>query len=414
MEKFLKTGKTCKLNEVSRKNNIKNIDNPLAEANSGKNVQITRRNIFELIAGVGLSSVMLQGCTGKDFRQNFDFDEVEAFPPNERGRQYGNAPRLDIKTAKNFLESQDTNIFPIKLTKLFEVVEDPISPLLQPKDEDILTNVINNFLDQPVSQKKLVSLKTGINYLYLKFQLDQTKYELTLIGDQIQINISEKPAIVIRVNDISASRFIQGDKSGQRRMDCLYLADNQTIKSNDQLLRAELNGEEMEIFDSESLLKFLKKNKNVSLYNLDANLFLNNIIKNLDLPTWIMIMKQLPIGSIDVYVKFYSNFVHYEKLDKNWKDEYRDPIQILKSGWGDCDDYVMLNALWAKLNGYRGRVVLVQNIDLDKKHVFIEINNGQHNHIIDIAQVNKDITLDQYLNKLSKSYELIDADYSSF
>jgi hypothetical protein len=61
---------------------------------------------------------------------------------------------------------------------------------------------------------------------------------------------------------------------------------------------------------------------------------------------------------------FVISAMAFEFFDKGMKDEYRHPLDSLKSGWGDCDDFVVLAGFWAKLNGHKVKYVFLPN------HVF--------------------------------------------
>lgn len=86
------------------------------------------------------------------------------------------------------------------------------------------------------------------------------------------------------------------------------------------------------------------------------------------------IMKRLPPNSLAFSDLMKANF-SYAKNDDGMDDEYRHPIETIRSGWGDCDDYAVLNGTWAYMRGYN--VFVVHQPD----HVFIVYSDGEGNAV---------------------------------
>lgn len=54
----------------------------------------------------------------------------------------------------------------------------------------------------------------------------------------------------------------------------------------------------------------------------------------------------------------------FEGKDRSHQDEFRNPIDAIQSGWGDCDDHTVINYFWSHLNGYHPEV-----FDIGKDHL---------------------------------------------
>lgn len=83
--------------------------------------------------------------------------------------------------------------------------------------------------------------------------------------------------------------------------------------------------------------------------------------------------------------------------DETEEDEYRHPIDTLSTGWGDCDDYAILAALWAKMHQYPYYYIVILE---PKKHVVtvIKKENGE-TIIFDNGNLHKEVTPEKYVKE---------------
>ncbi len=392
------------------------------ETPSEKAINATRRSILQSIVSVGLASVFLQGCERgpeeSEFRQNFDIDTVLALPENERGREYIGAPKLDLDDARNFLESVDESFFPIKLSKIVKVVEVQNQPAFS-VDVAIVKSVVEDFLAKQKADSKLIELRATQSFLYLELQIGEKVYQLSMpVSNQISVESTGAESRSLMLNEFRAARFSSHPNKTpaggvDAMVESIYFGDKQSLRNVNDNLHSEFKDNAIDAFDLASLSELMKWNQNPLLYGVKESLFPRKLLEGIDLATWIDLIKQLPKDSPEAYVAFYSNFVKYSKLDREKADEYRHPIDSLKSGWGDCDDFVMLNALWGKLNGYKGKVVSVFSKKYSRYHVLIEINNGRDCYVMDVDQVIVNKTAEQYVAERS-DYDMIDSEFDTF
>ena len=69
----------------------------------------------------------------------------------------------------------------------------------------------------------------------------------------------------------------------------------------------------------------------------------------------VQMIKTLPSNDPLYFACMIKKLVAYQK-DSNMSQEFKAPMQSINDGWGDCDDYTMLNGYWGKLNGFQGTI----------------------------------------------------------
>jgi hypothetical protein len=129
----------------------------------------------------------------------------------------------------------------------------------------------------------------------------------------------------------------------------------------------------IEISSAESFLKFLSTCKSKQIFNeftsmQNCNSNLCEIIKRGDfkdmkgIEQLIDIFRNMP-KEPSALAAFFKFSVNYAQNDKTLDDEYRHPVAMVSSGWGDCDDYVMINYLWAHLHNYVPQLVYISKTE---------------------------------------------------
>lgn len=84
-----------------------------------------------------------------------------------------------------------------------------------------------------------------------------------------------------------------------------------------------------------------------------------------------------------IFCQFLGKIIGFALKDHGSKDQFRHPINTLSSGWGDCDDYVVLHYFWAYLQNYNPYIA-----DLDAKesgklgHVFTWFENEENRIVV--------------------------------
>lgn len=77
----------------------------------------------------------------------------------------------------------------------------------------------------------------------------------------------------------------------------------------------------------------------------------SDFLKPGDLGDLEKIISVLPSNDPLYFLTMIRKLVTYQK-DASLSQEYKAPMQTINDGWGDCDDYAMLNGYWGKLNGF--------------------------------------------------------------
>jgi len=143
------------------------------------------------------------------------------------------------------------------------------------------------------------------------------------------------------------------------------------------------------------LIEFLDKNNSAQTLKLVLrNINVNDIESVEQLRE---IAKRLPPNS-NAFRDFVKGSISYAANDDGSSDEYRSPIDTLKSGWGDCDDYAVLNAFWAYMRGYTTRVIKIKSSADDKDaHVFVVYTDGKTGNAfaMDVDQVHPIASADE-------------------
>ena len=161
------------------------------------------------------------------------------------------------------------------------------------------------------------------------------------------------------------------------------------------------------VHDTPSFIRFLKAGKS----NAAIDIFLNSPdgldpLKHFaesmtDIGDLIEIFRLLPRNR-DVYRSFINAVLGYHTRDKTQEDEYRHPIDTLRSGWADCDDYVVIHALWAHLHKYKPNLVQLEKSG-SPYHVLVWYADENGGVVImdngNVRALDPDETLESHLKK---------------
>ena len=135
--------------------------------------------------------------------------------------------------------------------------------------------------------------------------------------------------------------------------------------------------------------------------------FIKGDFSNVNMDQLLEIFRLLPRDP-HVFAGFMRFTIGYSKSDQSMDDEFRHPINTLRSGWGDCDDYTEISYFWAYLNRYKPYLVGIKNGD--DRHVFIwyQDEHGLVNIINNSSCVimQKGQTLNDYLAQDYRGWEL--------
>jgi len=369
---------------------------PLTDPAIGTSITHTRENIFRKLAKIGVfvlatnATANLPGCTMKiPYDQNFDINsygelfETTRLPtpePIQKDQiEYVFDQYLsDIgfsKTFKDFLEIDE---------------EGEIHSLESSND-----NIYFEYTDQ--ENRKLRAFfylkDKKINIQDLETGTFITDAEYTTTQGQFAIRSKESnPSstefpITQRENIVNSNGFIFNGTNENGESHASYYDINSPIGS--------------EVKDTESLLNMLKQNEGYDYPFKSTKLNLSDIQTTDQLAQIYYYFTDKPESLKD----FILSVIEFEYNDKTTKDEYRSPIDSLKSGWGDCDDFVVLAGLWGKMNGYKTQYIKIP------QHVFtfIETQEGKK-YIFDSESLVYFYEIDSFESYMQEHYP--DEDYT--
>ena len=338
----------------------------------------TRENIFRKLAKIGIfvlatnTAANLPGCTLKvPYDQNFDINLYGELFETTR-----------LPTPEPIQKEQIEYIFDQYLSDIgFPML---FNDFLEIDEEDII-KLKNLNMEIQNSELKPITLSNGDFYfeytdhenrkLRIGFHLKDKKIDIqdletgTFIADaeytttQGQFAIRSKESnpsstefpITQRENIVNSNGFIFNGTNENGESHASYYDINSPIGS--------------EVKDTESLLNMLKQNEGYDYPFKSTKLNLSDIQTTDQLAQIYYYFTDKPESLKD----FILSVIEFEYNDKTTKDEYRSPIDSLKSGWGDCDDFVVLTGLWGKMNGHKVQYIKIPH------HVFtfIETQDGK-------------------------------------
>ncbi len=131
-----------------------------------------------------------------------------------------------------------------------------------------------------------------------------------------------------------------------------------------------IGGKELEIRTKEEFWNYISNSKESSIILFLINNAPISFLKPIDEADLVEMIRCLPSNDPTFFEKLVDRLVVGKMGDINLSYEYKAPMTTLADGWGDCDDYTMLNGFWGKLNGF-----LVQF------HIWNYSKNGDGNHV---------------------------------
>ena len=378
--------------------------------------KIGRSSLIKGLAGAGLLGILNSHCSaddqnGANIPNNFlDLRKINPLPTDERGRTYEECPPLTLEHAAKFFEEMK-QFFPLDIAKLINIFQHTSGEIrfgrkfstieLKAEVERQLSTTSDNY--------QIISCHSGDNYLTLQFTIGGIAYTLVQKNTytlQLSINNNEK-----NVNLFSNALALRSASMEKDRYDLELLQTGMgttAINTGDGNLHVDTDTDSFDVFNTESLLNLMRKNKDKSLFSLDHRIFPESTCEDISsIDQVIEMIKQLPHDDAKSFIGLYSDFFKYAARDSKPEDTYKNPIETLKSHWGDCDDFSQINGLWAKLNGYR-----VEFIYLDPKptaeektgHVLVYCQKSGKTLILDNDVLTLDMALDQYLERYKDLY----------
>lgn len=328
---------------------------------------------------------------GVQLRQNFDDREYAPFKAGERGERVENKGYVDsdIPLALGQIIDEDLN-YPIPVAELFrfgftEKGYIGIKPVYSGDKE------IKDFLESKgFAPTRVYSAPLAHSTKRLAVYGGANKEFRIVYSDQVlNITASGKDG-----NPRTIEMQLVNEGDGVKVKEAFFGENEESLEkvkfispegeigtfdtSGGYTYRRTREAKPMEIDSAESLQRFLSETKSSKM----VSEFFDNQpeqkmastgarMKDLrDVPHLIDIFRKMPKdpNALAGLLKF---GIHYEVNDKSKKDEFRHPLETLKSGWGDCDDYVMVNQLWSHLNGYSPNLVFILDKGGTDGHVFI-------------------------------------------
>ncbi len=370
----------------------------------------TRENIFRKLAKIGIfvlatnTVANLPGCTLKvPYDQNFDINlygelfETTRLPTPEP---------IQKEQIEYIFDQYLSDIgFPMLFNDFLEI------------DEEGIIKLKNLNLKIQNSKLKPITLSNGDFYFEYT---DQENRKLRIVfhpkDKKIDIQDLETGTFIADAEyTTTQGRFaIRSKEANPSSTDSTITKRENIINSNGIIFNGtNENGEShanyydinspigSEVKDTESLLDMLKRNEGYDYPFKSTNINLSDIQTTDQLAQIYYYFTDKPESLKD----FILSVIEFEYNDKTIKDEYRSPIDSLKSGWGDCDDFVVLTGLWGKMNGYKTQYIKIPH------HVFtfIETQDGKK-YIFDSESLVYSYEVDSLESYMQEHYP--DTDYT--
>lgn len=369
-----------------------------------------------------------------NFRRNFDYDKYGQFSDQDlKEANLRDQEKITAVDCQNYLqETLDKNL-PVKIN---------IIDIFRFNDEEkqIIGECLINSLD---GQRTLLSKSPNIQSIKA---MDSTSY-VDNYPDSYLITFTDGMGVIIALNPISCAFEVVGQmlkiemdynlnspdyQSDSARRDfqrtlktsrieggnwvdsiTIFEKDGGYLDQNLEILQTftDRDNNEVQICDLSTFMDFLKRSKSNPLisdflnYVKLQNNHLGNSIghspevaesffsfsKIMKIEELIEIFKLLPADP-EIYGQLISLVLRYHDYDKSDRDQFRDPVTTLRSGWADCDDFATINYFWAYLHGFNPNMCAIQNPRDGAGHVFVwyRDDNGKFvtmdNSIIAIGQ----------------------------
>ncbi len=101
--------------------------------------------------------------------------------------------------------------------------------------------------------------------------------------------------------------------------------------------------------------------------------------------------------------------LQYKLYDRTVKDEFRNPVTTLRSGWADCDDFAVINYFWAFLHRFNPNMTVITNNRNNSHHVFIWYRDDQDRFVVmdnnDTLELDSSYDVEKYLQDFSSNYQ---------
>lgn len=382
----------------SDKSDAKEIDRPLNQ---------TRRNFFKCL-GVGAAAAiapgLLEGCYEVDV---YDTDFFKNFNPYDY-------PALGPENIKQWSEKTAYNKDDIPLA-LKQCLDEEFMIKINPADFydfDFIDRKAT-LTPKPLTNEEIIAILSGNGISVKNMTFNQkdgslyieNNYGQTLTLHQSQSIITMKgstnagiPKILTihRTNNgsgvvCSSSRYIQNTAGKEDFLitKIKVISPEQEIGTydfdNGIAYQTNVRKRPYSLSSMEGFNRFLNEARNIqmsdalfhqdhTLPGLEKNILAGN--KDLVPLQQISTIRELRtiIGKLPkdplTFTSFIKRSISPDFKDRSKQDEYRNPLETIKSGWADCDDFAMLNYFWAYLQNYKPEFVLL-NTGNNNGHVFI-------------------------------------------
>lgn len=217
-----------------------------------------------------------------------------------------------------------------------------------------------------------VHFENGGDFPYLRFSDGEgVPYKIGLyLQNELAVNIrgqkggepyhrfsTRMPPLPEADSLLSFERFDNGElKTSYGFSEDVFTTLGSAISNDAKAVKLFVDEGVREITSKDQMWKYLSQHPNASL--------ISNILKNVpreflkieSLDDLNSIIQLLPSNDPSFFSEILNRIV-LPKVDTRDSQEYKSPMQTLKDGFGDCDDWTILTGYWAKLNGFELRLL---------------------------------------------------------
>jgi hypothetical protein len=401
------------------------------------------QGILSLIGVAALGKVLPACVTYEDytkkFNNNFDFYAYPEF--TEEDLETANSRNQVKMTAEDcrwaFQRAMDQNLpFHLEIDDVFhfQVSDDIIAAtdkILTPENQQAL-------MKKYPFIRAIQSMESPQYPAYYEFTTDWGNFFFGLNKGQVGVaNFDHPQSVQMRYNtsepsynlspeyrDFQRTIYVGGkNEQGQKVTKSLTCEkDHGVLEYRQDAVQAfsSKDHQSEKISDTQTFINFLRKAKGTPVIEnfLKAVLWQNqnlteqkgsqiepsesffNLISIRDINQLQEIFRLLP-SDPQIYGMMLCSALKYHKYDREVKDEFRNPVTTLQSGWADCDDFAVINYFWAYLHKFQPNMTVITNTRDHDHHVFVWYRDAENRFTIldnnDVQVLDASYTVEKYL-----------------
>lgn len=427
--------------EVSTSENSNILPASESRQASGMPFDLSRRKVLGGLVGLGVLSVLDNGCYSNEGCKAVTIG-FEPFKEGEKKEWKVPEQPMDDTQINDFLKQVLPSIFGKDGTSILELCKFRLIDNVIRVD----CNKFSKKLGRELQQSDIKFDNNNGSYSKAEIQEDKPKFEV-IIPDIpapviLPLNVENIDGGILICNEnwciilqyLNNSLRIYGnfiDKDYINRIEYICDGDGnfgyfdsedkyyvEIIDENDDLNRFFINN-----FDTS--MRLLQKCNNPEILRafLDKTYKAKTPLDFSDIKGNLQIRELLRLVPEEMQNKMILSAFRYHQYDRGESDEYRPLLDILQSGWGDCDDFSVANTVWAYTHGYEPFVVDLDEISKNSGcsniigeylggHAFIYFVNSDNQTMVCDNQewsiLGKSQTIYDYIEKYYSEYSLDD------